>query len=151
VPVTPSASTEEVARSLAEVGKQLSEVPVSVVAAATLDYGTAKALADLPRFVDRTKLLSSGPWPTVDLPAGSVQEVQGEFEPAPQESVVLSSSAKVIISIPPVVTEPLGLATTQKADLVVLCIDMGHTRLADVKRVVELVGRDRVAGCLLVH
>jgi len=33
---------------------------------------------------------------------------------------------------------------------VVLCIERGRTRLADVRRTVELVGRDRIGGCFLV-
>lgn len=152
VPVDPGASTERVAHALAEVGKRLSEAPVSAVTAASLEYGTAMALADLPRFVDRTRLLATSQWPTVDLPAGAVEEIKdGDAEPATQEAMVLSSSAKVIISIPPVVTEPLGLATTRKADLIVLCVEIGRTRVANARRAVELIGRERLAGCLMLR
>ncbi|OFX21453.1 MAG: hypothetical protein A2V77_04830 [Anaeromyxobacter sp. RBG_16_69_14] len=57
---------------------------------------------------------------------------------------------KVIIAIQPVVAEPLGLAVTQAADTSILCVEMGRTHLASARRTIELVGRERIAGCLLV-
>lgn len=56
---------------------------------------------------------------------------------------------RVVLAIPAVVTEPLGVAVTRAADLVVVAVERGRTRLADVERTVELVGRDKIAGCVL--
>ena len=67
------------------------------------------------------------------------------------EAVVVSSAARLIIAIPPVITEPLGLATTSGADLVMICVELGRTRLEDARRTLQLIGRERVAGCLLLH
>jgi hypothetical protein len=55
----------------------------------------------------------------------------------------------VVIAIPSVLEVPLGLAVAQAADAVVVIADLGRTRLDDVRRTVELVGRERVAGCIL--
>lgn len=58
---------------------------------------------------------------------------------------------KVIVSVQPVIQQPLGLAVTYAADLVVLCIEMGRTRVADVRRTIELIGRERIAGCFVTR
>lgn len=60
-----------------------------------------------------------------------------------------SSAPKVVISVPPVAIEPLGLAVVGAADAVILSITQGVTRVADVERTLTLVGRDRVVGCVL--
>ncbi len=56
---------------------------------------------------------------------------------------------RVIVAVQPVVVEPLGLAVSQSADAVILCIEMGRTRLAAARRTIELIGRERIAGCFL--
>lgn len=67
------------------------------------------------------------------------------------EALVRIPPARIIISIPPVVTEPLGLTAAQEADAVVLAVSMNHSRLPEVKRAIELVGRNRITGCFLVR
>lgn len=163
VPSGPGGSTARLARALAEVGKRLVDTPVTAVVVDRLEYGTAVALAGLPRFVDRKRLGPEGRWPTVE--AGSAPAaVAAEPQPAPveeltelpapgdeAEAVVVSSAARLIIAIPPVITEPLGLATTSGADLVMICVELGRTRLEDARRTLQLIGRERVSGCLLLH
>jgi hypothetical protein len=56
---------------------------------------------------------------------------------------------RLLVAIPPVIVEPLGLAVTRDADAVVIAVERGRTRLADVARTAALVGRDRIAGCVL--
>ncbi|BDG04637.1 hypothetical protein AMOR_36330 [Anaeromyxobacter oryzae] len=58
--------------------------------------------------------------------------------------------ARVVVAVPPLVIEPLGTAAVQAADVVVLCIELGRTRLAGARRTLDLVGRERVVGSLLV-
>ncbi len=60
------------------------------------------------------------------------------------------SPVELIVAIQPVVVEPLGLTVTQAADAVVLCIELKRTRLAAARRTIELIGRERIAGCLIV-
>lgn len=157
VPAHPGGSADGIARSLAEVGKRLSDVPVTAVTAGSLEYATAVALADLPQFVDRRRLLPEGRWPTVDgeavpAPVVTEEDVGASTPAAPDEAgLMVSSAARLIISIPSVVSEPLGLATTQRADVIVLCIHMGQARMADARRSLELIGRERIAGCFLVR
>jgi hypothetical protein len=57
---------------------------------------------------------------------------------------------RLLIAIPPVVTEPLGLAVTEVADAVVLCVERGESRLGFAQRTVELIGRDRIVGALML-
>jgi hypothetical protein len=57
---------------------------------------------------------------------------------------------QLVISLPSVVVEPLGVAVAQQADLVVLCVRMGWSGLDDARQTVQLVGEDRVAGCLVL-
>jgi hypothetical protein len=157
VPVDPGGSAEQVAQGLADVGKRLSDGAVTALTVRSLEYGTAMALAGLPQFVDRKRLAPSSRWPVVDLPPGSAEEVKeaaadgaAPVDAPASDALVLSSTARIIISIPPIVSEPLGLATTQEADLIVLCIELGRTRMADARRAIQLIGRERVAGCLLL-
>lgn len=60
------------------------------------------------------------------------------------------STDQLVVAIPSVVVEPLGVAVARQADLVVLCIRMGWSSLADARRTVQLVGEDRLAGCLVL-
>jgi len=59
-------------------------------------------------------------------------------------------SARLIISIPAVIQEPLGLAATLEADAVVITVRMRRTKLPNARRTIELVGREREAGCYLM-
>jgi hypothetical protein len=57
---------------------------------------------------------------------------------------------QLVVAIPSVVVEPLGVAVARQADLVVLCIRMGWSGLDDARQTVQLVGEDRMAGCLVL-
>lgn len=57
---------------------------------------------------------------------------------------------QLVVALPPVVDEPLGAAVAREADLVVLCIQLGRSSLAASRRTIELIGLDRIAGCLLL-
>jgi hypothetical protein len=155
VPADPGGSAADVAHALANAGRRLSDQPVTAVTPRSLEYGTALALAELPQFVERNPAASAR-WPS-GPPGESAEPGAGRGPPngAPasepgQQALVVSSAARLIISIPPVLTEPLGLATTQRADLIVVCVEMGRARLANVRRTLDLIGREHVAGCFLV-
>ena len=136
--------------------------------------GSALALADLPSFVGARSQAPQTPWSAIEMPPSSLDQDGQEGQPSPihvtsiqvasgnglpeehpaawgHDGSLVSSGARLIISIPPVVTQPLGLATAHAADLVVLCVEVGGTRLADARRTLELVGRERMAGCFLIH
>jgi hypothetical protein len=172
VPADKDGSADEVARRLAEIGKQLSSSPVTAITVKSLEYGTAMALADLPGFVERARQAPEEPGLPFEMPASTLDEPDPDApsageqtvdaEPIPRERALqvaprgenrltMSSGARLIISIPPVVSQPLGLATAHNADLVVVCVEVGRTRLASARRTLDLIGRERVAGCFLIH
>ncbi len=106
----------------------------------------ARALADVSKWLRDgpvTLFVMSDP-----LDYASVAQITGL--PAPPGSQVDGGLGRVIIAVQPVIVEPLGLAVTQAADAVILCIEMGQTHLAAARRTIELIGRERITGCLLV-
>ena len=122
VPADEGTSAVEVTAALADVGRRLRAGPV-------------------------TFLLLSGP---MDYAAAGkiVRAVGGRRGAAGTDEE--HKEGRLLIAIPPVVTEPLGLAVTEVADAVVLCVERGASRLRFAERTVELVGRDRIIGALML-
>ena len=146
VPADAGTSTAEIAKSLAEVGGSLCEAPVTAIVTDAIDYGSARALAAM-----QPRLGRGGAW-------RSTVEVEGcEVEAPPRDTQALHTatplppSGRAIIAIRPVMDEPLGLAIAQAADAVVLCVELGRSRLAAARRTIELVGADRVIGALVIR
>jgi hypothetical protein len=145
VPADAGTSVAEVATSLAEVGSSLRETPITAIVAESMDYGSARALAEL-----QPRLTSGAAWKTtVEVEARPVDPEQSE--PPHHAATLLSPMGRAIISIQPVVDEPLGLAIAQAADAVVLCIEVGKTRLGAARRTMELIGPERIIGAFLVR
>ncbi len=181
IPADRDGSTAEIANALAEVGQRLSYGPVTAITVSSLEYGSALALADLQQHVERERRSwGRGGAPTVtvappvtpppgttgdaipvSIPPVSPGPAPGAAEgppPEPQaaetnrsEALVVVPPARLIISVPPVVTEPLGLAAVEGADAVVLAVRMYRSRMIDVRRTISLLGRHRVTGCFLVR
>ena len=57
---------------------------------------------------------------------------------------------QLIVAIPPVVLQPLGVAVARAADTVVLCLAVGQTSLEHVRHTIDLVGRERIRGAMVV-
>jgi len=122
VPASEGGSTAAIATRLADVGRRLREVPVTfLIMADTIDYPTAGRIVKA-------------------LGAATRQDASPEDVPA----------SKVVVAIPSVISEPLGLVVAKAADLVVLCIEKGKTALPSARRTIRLIGRERIAGSLLV-
>jgi len=122
VPADEGESAAALATSLAEVGRRLRDAPVSfLILADAIDYASAGKII-----------------------AAVASVGKGE------SALTVEPAGKVIAAIQPVVVEPLGLAITDAADAVVLCIQVGRTRIAAARRTIDLIGRDRVAGALLI-
>jgi len=62
-----------------------------------------------------------------------------------------SPPRRLIVAIPSVLSEPLGLGVTHAADGTLLCVRVGKSRAASARRTSELVGRGRIAGCVLIR
>lgn len=143
VPAHPGGSAEEVARSLADTGKQLADYPVTAITVRVLGPSSARALALLAQQVRRRQ----------DAPLEGVRVIEpGADDPEPGlDSSILGNSAQLIVAVPPVVTEPLGLAVTHAADAVILVVEQNRTMLRDARRTIELIGRDRIAGSVVLE
>jgi hypothetical protein len=142
-PAHPDGSAEEIARSLADVGKHLSDYPVTAITVKLLGPGSARALATLAQHVQRDRERRGFRPKVVDLDENETDAVEDDRVVAP--------AGQLIVAIPPVVVEPLGLAVAHAADKVVLTVDMGKTKMAEARRSIDLIGRDRIAGCFLVR
>jgi hypothetical protein len=59
--------------------------------------------------------------------------------------------APVIVSLEPVVSNPLGIAVALAADAALLCITLGETLLASAKRTVDLIGPERFIGSVVLR
>lgn len=122
VPADEGESAAGIAASLADVGRRLRGEPVTFfIVADPIDYGSA---ARIFAALDSTRQ---------------------------EDRLATAPSGQVIVAIQPVIAEPLGLAATEGADLAVVCVEVGHTRLTAARRTIELIGRERTAGCLVVH
>lgn len=141
IPASPEGSTVDFACSLADIGSTLSDHAVSAVTVTEIAPGSARALAALADDVRRRqKRLQEG------------HAVEGG-EDAPEDrdaSMIIGSAGRIIIGVPSVIATPVSLAVAQAADLIVLGVEMGRTNTKDVKRSIELIGRERVAGCVLL-
>ncbi len=122
VPAARTGSAADLARSLADVGKRLREAPVTTLVAEPLDYDSASRIS------------------AAVAASGQVSRSRPVVPPI-----------EVIAAIPPVVVEPLGVAIAQAADATVLCVDLRRTSVAEVRRTIALVGRERLAGCIMLR
>lgn len=151
IPADPGGSTAPLARALAETGQRLSFYQVTAVTLSALEFGSALALADLAQHAQheqRTRLAAAAAAAAGEAPAASQEPSPG----APKtEALARTPPTQLIISIPSVISEPLGIPAAQQADAVVVTVRVGHTLTSQVKRTVELVGRERVAGCVLLR
>jgi hypothetical protein len=149
VPADHGGSAAEVATALADFGSRLRDTLVTAIIANRMDFASVRALADLqPRLqsgpVDR-------PWlPSIGVEARPVDPVapsaSGTHRAAPVPPI-----GRAIIAIQPIVDESLGVAVAQAADAVVLCVQLGKSRLSSARRTIELVGPERVIGAVLVR
>lgn len=162
VPADPQGSTADIASALAEVGQRLSYTPVTAISLTSLEYGSALALADLQQHVARERRNGAVSAPAADGAAASEKAAAPVDDGAPAATapvpgeprsgaLVRIPTARLIISVPSVLTDPLGLTVLEQADALVLAVRLNRSRLAEVRRTLEMVGRERVIGCYLVH
>ncbi|MCI0571906.1 MAG: hypothetical protein L0Y66_14225 [Myxococcaceae bacterium] len=126
VPVDREASVGDMARALADIGTQLADVPVTAVLADGLG-GAGEGTQTSERA--RTKAL--------------VHRLRSLREAGARE--------KLVVAVQPVTVESLGVLVAREADVVVLCVEMGRSRSEAVRRTTSLIGRERIAGCLVVE
>jgi hypothetical protein len=137
------ASRAPLDRELQELWLALSVRPWrSLVLVPAAPDGSASQLADAPA-VAGTEL---GELPVTAFADGALEPhaalaLVGEGAPA----------SRTIVAIPAVVAQPRGIVLARRADAVIACIERGRTRLADLRRTLELIGRERFLGCVLLR
>jgi hypothetical protein len=145
VPASPGSSALHIAQALGEVGGAIRMSPVQVVNAEGMDLdGIATMVLDIS-VLDEPELKKPEPKGSVwtsgsggwDSPANVARGA-----PAPRA---------IIIAIEAVAENPLILPLALAADAVLLCVEMGRTRLEDARHTVELIGRDRIIGTVLLQ
>lgn len=158
VPADPGASAADIGKALADIGSRLSEIPVTAISVSSMGYDSAFALADLQHHVVRDWRSQVDHTPLINVTGKVVARgepaTRDEVRPAPPdrtETLAVAPAARLVITIPPVVSEPLGLAAAHAADATILVVEVGRTRLADARRTVELIGRERIAGCFVLR
>jgi hypothetical protein len=160
VPADPGGSAANIGKALADIGSRLSEIPVTAISASSMGYDSAFALADLQQHVVRDWRSHVEPTPAIDVtgrvishhsPAAKPEDEPPVRSGGKTETLAAAPTARLINAIPPVISEPLGLAAAHSADAIVIVVEVGRTRLADARRTVELIGRERIAGCFIVR
>ncbi len=164
VPADEGISAERIAKSLADVGGRLRDSPVTAIVADSMDYESARMLADLqlrvrfePKRVEAVDVEAMiVPATTVSAEAAAGPTEAGGDEPAAtprptRDAKLMPPAGQVVVAIQPVVVEPLGIAIAQAADLVVLCVAVGRTRLKAARQTIELIGADRISGACLIR
>lgn len=151
VPTDTGMSVAEYATALAEVGTLMRDSPVTAVIADGLSYESARNLSNVHGLIadgaSRWLMGSIEAEARVTLALKEADD-SGPSAPAPRP---MSPFGQVVISIRSVLEEPLGVAVAQAADAVVLCVELGRSRLASARRTLELVGPERVVGTFLVR
>ena len=145
VPADTGGSAVSTARGLAALAEQHLRRRLTVVAPDELG-----SLDELPTF----------------MPALAVQEPAERLEASAweiglRESVrmrtqhpelgELTRAPSVIVALDPVATNPLGIAVASAVDAVLLCISLGETTIGAAKQTVELIGRERFIGCVVIR
>lgn len=144
VPARAGGSTSEVARALADVGQILARSPVSAITVDVMGPRSALALSTLAHSIrDRRERVWTG--------NGIVrvgQTLRRELDRQPNSLV--PPMGRLIVGVPSLVSEPLGMAVAHAVDGVLLGVELGATSMAEIERSSDLVGRDRIVGvCLL--
>lgn len=134
LPVDGDASTKGVACLLADAGSSLSDVPVSAITASELVPGSARALVTLAQQVGRRQ---DHEWTKDDV-----------IDVSP---IGADPLGQLIISVPSLSLEPVALVVAHAADMVVLGIQLGKTKMKELNRTIELIGRERIGGCILLE
>lgn len=131
VPGHAEGSSLPIAAALAEIGRMNRGRSVVLVNAEQLDLSrTAQVIADL-----------DAPPSTSWSSGGGGGSAMGADQ----------AGRKVLVALEPVVRNPLGMAIAMAADAVVLCIELGRSDIASAKRTLELIGREKVLGTVLLR
>ena len=145
VPASPGTSVLQIAQSLGEVGGAIRMSPVQVVNAEGMDLDQiARLVLDIgDEAASEVKAEVKGSVWT----SGSGGGAPGAWD-LPNRRGAPAARA-TIIAIEAVAENPLILPLALAADAVLVCVELGRTRLDDARHTVELIGRDHIIGVVL--
>ncbi len=147
VPADRGTSASEIATSLAEVATSLRDTAVTAIVADQMDYGSARALAELqPRLANGAAFGT-----TIEVRARDTSSASPPSSGTTNAATALPPTGRAIVAIRAVVDEPLGIAIAHAADAVLLCVEMGRSRAGAARRTTELIGADRIVGAVVVR
>ena len=137
VPAAPGVSVLGIAEALAQVGRVIRRIPITVLKAEGMDLaGVAEMVMQITGEVAPLAPTSTA-WTSGSTRGGL---------PDP-----ISENSPVIIASESVVSNPLILAVALAADSIVLCVTLGETDLPSARHSIELIGRERLMGVVLVR
>lgn len=141
VPASPGSPILHIATALGEVGGAIRMSPVQVVNAEGMDLDQiARLVLDISG--------ETQPEGSADSKASAWTSGSGGWDPPAGRGA--PAARATIIAIEAVAENPLNLPLALAADAVLLCVAIGRTRLDDARHTVELIGRDRIVGTVLL-
>jgi len=57
---------------------------------------------------------------------------------------------RTIIALDPVITDPAGIPVASAADVALLCVELGRTKIPEAQKTLQLIGRGHFRGCILI-
>jgi hypothetical protein len=125
-------------RVLRQGWRSLALVPVDRAAACG---GLTRGLVDLGGlFAERFQLLEAADAGPADAPRFAAQ--LGSW---------VGGGGRAVVALGPVVDSLAAVTLAAASDAAVLVVRLGSSRLADVRETVEIVGRDRILGCVALR
>lgn len=150
VPADGGFSAGPIAKALADVGTRLRDSPVNAIVAETIDYISARSLTEVqPRL--RSDRVWDGCAEVEMAPEPAIATRPPETIEPVREAKLMPPFGRAIIAIRPVVSDPLGIAIAHAADAVVVCVQLGASRIPAARRTIELVGPERIVGAFIVR
>ena len=142
VPASPGTSVLHIAKALGEVGGAIRMSPVQVVNAEGMDLDQIATLV-LDLGADALPEIAAEPrGSTWTSGSGGWDGPGARGAPAPRAT---------IIAVEAVSENPLILPLALAADAVLLCVEIGRTRLDDTRHTIELIELDRIVGTVLLN
>jgi len=130
IPAHRNGSALGVATALAEAGSLLRGRPVELFSADRADHGPTGTLSTV------LNERNTGRIPLHVVPDGGLPPATERFER--------------VVALEPLSLNPMGATIAHAAEAVLMVAETGVTELRNAKRTMEMIGRDRFVGCVLV-
>ena len=79
-----------------------------------------------------------------------ISELITDLSSAP-DAVKAAARQRILVSIESVLSNPLGIGIAQAADAVLLCVRKGRTKVAAARTTIQLIGRERFIGSVVLN